>query len=71
MAFSKVGSEVSEGIENSHVELIVLFGAQAAGSEFGNECRAAFQGIHELPWCFEIPTHKNRLLLNDRERILK
>jgi len=40
VVFPQVDGQMAQGIENGHVELIVLFGAEAASAQFRNESRA-------------------------------
>lgn len=41
MVVAQVDGEIAQGIEDGHVQLIVLLGAEAAGAQFGDEGRAA------------------------------
>lgn len=40
VVLAEVDGEMAQGIEDGHVELVVLLRAEAAGPKFGDKCRA-------------------------------
>jgi hypothetical protein len=45
VVFAEVDGEVTQGIEDGHVELVVLLGAETARSELGDKRRTVEGGI--------------------------